>query len=119
MENYMIIANVGGVCYMTKVEAISAIAAEHKILNLGICGKREYGVDGCTAYDYKAMRTETFISNALMSKPVSLDVLTVKIEVRNAEIRQRDYAEKRITEIEKKIEQLKVELEENKKLIEK
>jgi hypothetical protein len=45
--------------------------------------------------------------------------LKVKIEVRNAEIRQRDYAEKRITEIENKIERLKAELEENKKLIEK
>lgn len=119
MENYIIIANVGGVNYMTKVEASNLYHAEHKILDLGICGKHEYGVDGCVAYGYEAIKTETFASYALNAEPIALDALRVKIEVRNAEIRQRDYAEKRIIEIEKKIEKLKAELEENKKLIEK
>lgn len=119
MENYIIITNVGGVNYMTKVEASSEYHAEHKILDLGICGKHEYSVDGCMAYGYEAIKTETFASYALNAEPISLDALKVKIEVRNAEIRQRDYAEKRITEIEKQIERLKAELEENKKLIEK
>ena len=117
MENYMVIAKVEDVYYMTKVEAISEISAEHKILNLGICGKREYSVEGITAYDYKAMRTETFISNALMSKPISLDALKVKIEARNAEIRKRDNAEKEIERIQKQIKELEKQLEENKKLL--
>ena len=118
MKNYMIIARIKGVDYLTKVEAESEYNAEHKILDLGICGKHDYSVECCMAYDYDAMSTETFRSHALNADPISFDALNVKIEVRNAEIRQRDYAEKRITEIEKKIEQLKAELEENKKLIE-
>jgi predicted N-formylglutamate amidohydrolase len=119
MKNYMIIAKVKGVDYLTNVEAESEYNAEHKILDLGICGKHDYSVECCMAYDYDAMSTETFRSHALNADPISFDALNVKIEVRNAEIRQRDYAEKRITEIENKIERLKAELEENKKLIEK
>lgn len=119
MKNYMVIARIKGVDYLSKVEAESEMSAEHKILDAGICGKHEYGVESCMAYDYDMMSTETFRAHALNAEPISLDALKVKIEVRNAEIRQRDYAEKRITEIEKKIEQLKAELEANKNLIEK
>lgn len=119
MKNYMVIARIKGVDYLTNVEAESECNAEHKILDLGICGKHDYSVECCMAYDYDAMSTETFRAHALNAEPISLDALKVKIEVRNAEIRQRDYAEKRITEIEKQIERLKAELEENKKLIEK
>lgn len=119
MKNYMVIARIKDVDYLTNVEAESEYNAEHKILDLGICGKHDYSVECCMAYDYDAMSTETFRAHALNAEPISLEALKVKIEVRNAEIRQRDYAEKRITEIEKKIEQLKAELEENKKLIEK
>lgn len=117
MENYMVIAKVNGVNYITKVEAISALSAEHKILELGICGKREYSVEACMAYDYKAMKTETFIASALKAEPISLDVLKVKIEVRNFEIRKRDNAEKEIERIQKQIKELEKQLEENKKLL--
>ena len=42
MKNYMVIARIKGVDYLTKVEAESEYNAEHKILDLGICGKHDY-----------------------------------------------------------------------------
>ncbi len=119
MKNYMVIARIKGVDYLSKVEAESVMSAEHKILDLGICGKHEYGVECCMAYDYDMMSTETFRLHALKCFPISIEGLANVIMERNAEIKKKDNAEKRITEIEKQIEQLKIELEENKKLIEK
>ncbi|MBR6532974.1 MAG: hypothetical protein IKT44_00900 [Clostridia bacterium] len=118
MENYMVIAYVNGVNYMTKVEATSEYNAEHIILDIGICGKHGYGVDGCMAYGREAMKTETFIASALNAKPISLEALTVKIEARNEEIRKRDNAEKEIERIQKQIKELEKQLEENKKILE-
>ena len=93
--------------------------AEHKILDLGICGKHDYSVECCMAYDYDAMSTETFRVHALNCMTMSIEGLTRVIIERNAEIKKKDDAEKRITEIEKQIERLKAELEENKKILEK
>ncbi len=118
MNNYMIIARIKGVDYLTKVEAESEMSAEHKILGLGICGKHEYGVECCMAYDYDMMSTETFRSHALNSEPISLEALTAKIEVRNKEIKKRDNAEKEIERIQKQIKELEKQLEENKKILE-
>ena len=119
MKNYMVIARIKGVDYLTKVEAESEYNAEHKVLDAGICGKHDYSVECCIAYDYDAMSTETFRAHALNCLPISIEGLTRVILERNAEIKKKDDAERRITEIEKQIERLKAELEENKKLIEK
>lgn len=119
MNNYMIIARIKGVDYLSKVEAESEISAEHKILDAGICGEHDYSVEACMAYDYDAMQTETFRAHALNCFPMSIEGLTGVIMERNAEIKKKDDAEKRITEIEKQIERLKAELEENKKILEK
>lgn len=118
MKKYMVITRVKGVDFLTDVEAETEYGAEHKILDLGICGKHEYGVECCMAYDYDAMSTETFRAHALNCMTMSIEGLTRVIIERNAEIKKKDDAEKRITEIEKQIERLKAELEENKKLIE-
>lgn len=118
MKNFMAIARIKGVDYLTNVEAESEYNAEHKILDLGICGKHDYSVECCMAYDYDMMSTETFRSHALNCMTMSIEGLTRVIIERNAEIKKKDDAEKRITEIEKQIERLKAELEENKKLIE-
>lgn len=119
MNNYMIIARIKGVDYLSKVEAENEMSAEHKILDRGICGKHEYGVECCMAYGYDAMQTETFRAHALNCLPISIADLTRIILERNAEIKKKDDAERRITEIEKQIERLNAELEENKKILEK
>ena len=119
MKNHMVIARIKGVDYLTKVEAESEYSAEHKILDVGICGKHNYSVECCMAYDYDMMSTETFRAHALNCLPISIEELTRVILERNAEIKKKDNAERRITEIEKQIERLKAEHEENKKIIEK
>lgn len=96
MKNFMAIARIKGVDYLTNVEAESEYNAEHKILDLGICGKHDYSVECCMAYDYDMMSTETFRSHALNCMTMSIEGLTRVIIERNAEIKKKDDAEKRI-----------------------
>jgi len=117
MKNYMVIARIKGVDYLTKVEAESEMSAEHKILDLGICGQKEYSVESCMAYNFDMMKTETFRGHALNAEPITLEALIVKIEVRNFEIRERDNARKKIERIQKQIKELEKQLEENKKIL--
>ena len=110
MNRYMIIATVNDKDYLTKVNAESAYAAEHLILDLSICGHHTYGVTACMAYSDKEMNCDTFIYNALDAEPIGLDALTEIIEQRNAEIQKRDAAEDRIRDIERTMKNLQEEL---------
>ena len=117
MKAYMIIAQVDGIDYLTKIKADSNSAAEHRILDMGVCGKHTYGVPYCTAYDEKAMQTDCFIYSALQAKPVSMNELCEIIRQQNASIREKDAAEDRIIEIEKQIRDLSEELKKAKEII--
>lgn len=117
MENYIVIAQVMNDFYLTKVKAASAYEAEHKILDLGICGRHEYGVFGSHAFDQKTMKTDTFIANALKADPISLKELSEIIEANNERIRQKDKAEARIAEIEKQMKTLAEELDQAKRIL--
>ena len=110
MTNFMIIAKVNGVEYLTKVSTESEYSAEHRILDMGICGKHEYGVEACMAYTTKAMKTDTFIVNAINAEPIALEDLARIISWRNKEIEKKDEAESRIHEIEKQMKALQSEL---------
>ena len=110
MKDFMIIANVNGIDYLTKVQATSNSMAEHTVLDLSYCGRHDYGVTACMAYDAAAMRTDCFIMNALAATPVDFEKLTQIIEARNAEIREHDEAEKRVKQIEKQMKALEKEL---------
>ena len=114
---YMVIAKVRNSWYMTKVEASNQCGAEHFILDMGICGHHEYGVEAATAYDAKAMKTDSFIGMALSANPVSLVELAEIIEANNARIKAKDEAEDRIREIEKQMKTLAEELEAAKRIL--
>lgn len=109
MKQFMIIAKVNGIEYLTKVEAETAAGAEHKILDLSYCGKRGYGVTACMAYDADAMKTDTFICNAIRAELVSVEALIVIIDKRNRELKRLDEAERRISEIDKQMKKLEEE----------
>lgn len=109
MKKFMIIAKVNGIDYLTKVEAETAAVAEHKILDLSYCGKHDYGVTACMAYDADAMKTDTFICNAIHAEPVSVEALVTIIDKRNRRIQKLDEAENRLAEIEKQMKALEEE----------
>lgn len=117
MEKYMVIATIKGIEYLTSINASSLCGAEHKIIDMGICGRHEYAVEGCQAFGSKEMKTDHFISRAIKSITIGLDQLLLKIEDRNTEIRAKDEAEDRIKEIEKQMANLKAELEAAKKIL--
>lgn len=109
MTRFMVIARVNGCDYLTKVEAQSAYGAEHKIIDTGVCGKHEYGVENCMAYDLEAMKTDTFRYNAINAEPISYDDLVKVINERNAEIVRKDCAEDKMREIERQMKLLQEE----------
>lgn len=111
MEKYIVIAMVNGITYLTKVLAESTGGAEHKVLDLGYCGKHEYGVEGCTAYDSALMKTDVFRYEALEAEPIELDRLKQIIEKRNEWIKQKDASEIRLQNLEKEIRELSLRLE--------
>ena len=111
MKYFMIIAKVSKVEFLTKVGAESEYEAEHMVLDLAYCGKHTYGVDSCMAYDREAMKTDTFIYNAIAAKPIQFEALKEVIEHRNEEIRAKDEAENRIDAIEKQMKALQSELD--------
>lgn len=113
MNSYMVIVRIGGNSYMTKVKAESLCSAEHQILDMGICGRHEYGVDDAQAFGAEEMKTGCFIQMALTSETISMDELETIISERNARIKAQD----RIREIEKQMKKLAEELEAAKRVL--
>lgn len=110
MNDYMVIAKVGTTNYLTRFLADSIYEAEHKVLDLGFCGKHTYGVISCNAYDDRTVTSDNFLFSAFHSQPVSFDELKEIIECRNDEIRRSDEKEERIAELETQIKALQAEL---------
>jgi hypothetical protein len=103
----ILFVKVAGKTYMTNGEAEGSLgAAEHEILDLGICGRHEYGVEGCIAHDCSTMKTDAFIGEALHAIPIERDRLHEIIIARNEQIRCRDSAEAKIEELQSQIEKL-------------
>lgn len=114
---YMVVAAVKNDWYLVRVTANSLGEAEHKVLDLGICGRHEYGVRGATAFDAKGMKTDTFIGMAMEAEPVSMEEFTEIVDAQNAWIKAKDDAEDKIREIEKQMKQLNDELEAAKRVL--
>ena len=114
---YMVIASVANNQYMVNTEATSLLSAENKILEMGICGRHEYGVSGATAFDAKGMKTDTFIWMATAAETISMEELAKIIEVENARIKAKDEAEDKIREIEEQMKKLSEELEEARRIL--
>lgn len=109
-QNYMVIASVNGVGYLTRLVANSLSAAEHQILDAGICGRHEYGVESCMAFNHDTMMTECFINSALnVERMVDLDTLLDIIDKNNDRIRradQRETARDEVDRLKKRIAEL-------------
>ena len=114
---YIVIATIANDMYLTKVAAASLCGAEHQVMDMGICGRHEYGVKGATAFDAKGMKTDTFAAMVMKAEPVSIEELAEIIEAENARIRAKDEAEAKILEIEKQMKQLTEELEAAKRVL--
>lgn len=113
---YIVIVKIINDYYLTKVEASSQCKAEHMILDMGICGLHEYGVNEATAYNEKEMNNDTFTSMAMIANPVSLEELAKIIDANNTRI-AKDEAEKRIRVIEKQMKKLAEELKAAKRIL--
>lgn len=119
MNNYMVIAKVNGIEYLTKVEAETSGGAEHKILDEGYCGYHAYSVEACMAFDAKAMKTDTFIYSTISATPIGLEALVMTIQIRNKQIKKLDEAERRLKEIDKQMKELEKEKQELAELLSK
>lgn len=86
---YMIIARVNGIEYLTKVDAESALQAEHIALDRGVYAAGQYGCDACMAYDAKSMKTDCFIGASLWAEPISLEGLMDKIDQNNRRLQEK------------------------------
>lgn len=101
-NKYMVITRVNGIDYLTRIEADSNLQAEHIILDEGICGRHEYGVEACTAYNSVDMKTDFFITSALnVDRMVEPNTLFLIIDKNNDRIRRADQRENTRDEIEK------------------
>ncbi len=107
---HIVIARIARVDYMVTIEAETASAAERVILDKGICGRHEYAVEACMAFDSKTIKTDTFIAHALNAETVSVHEINELIEKRNDVIKSKDENEDAIREIEKKMKELASEL---------
>lgn len=108
---FFVIAKVADRDYLTKVEAESALSAEHSILDKGVCTRFGYGVDAAMAYDYKTMKTDCFVGNALAAEPINfLDLIDI-ISLHNELLREQVANYIRVREIKNQIDTLTSELE--------
>lgn len=116
---FIVIARVADKEYLTKVEAQTLLAAEHIILNEGVCTRFGYGVDAAMAYDTKSMKTDCFIGSALSAEPISHIDLVDIIHRHNENLKEKVAAADNIERIEKQMKQLAEELEAAKKILDK
>lgn len=114
---FIVIARVAGREYLTNVEAETLLAAEHKVLDEGVCTKFGYGVDSSMAFDRKMMRTDAFVGSALSAEPISFADLVEIIHRHNENLKEKVAASNRIAEIERLMKKLGEELENAKKII--
>lgn len=112
MKAFAVFATVNDKRYFTKVFAKSALGAEHKILDMGICGRHEYGVQSCIAFDESGMKTDTAVAMLFNSELININELAQIIEARNKAIKASDEAEDRVDEIKKELKRLQAELKE-------
>ena len=89
MENFFVICTVNSINYLTNVKAESNLSAEHKILDLGICGIHEYGVTSAQAFTKKETKLNFFTDMIQNCECISYDELVQIIETVNDTIRKK------------------------------
>lgn len=97
---------------MVILEAESKYDAEHKVLDLGYCGKHSYGVASCLSVDVDDptdTTTDTFKGMLIRSETVSFNELKSIIASCNAQIKEEEKEEEREA-IRKQIAELQEKL---------
>lgn len=88
-NSYMVITNVDGKEYITKVEATSMLDAEMSVRLLGQAVGDTHSVDTAFAYDADLMRTSNFVKRAPRCETVSMKELQSIIEKCTRDIMER------------------------------
>lgn len=116
MQPFYVIATVRNQNFLTQIYAETNAGAEHKVLDLGVCGRREYAIRSAQAFDGEAMKTDTFIGMALDASPISFEALEHIIKVENDRILKKDECAATIEHLTTEIKQLTKELEDAKRV---
>lgn len=92
MFTYLVIVNVNGIRYLTKVESTSIFNAEKLILDRGYRGVYYSTIVSCNAYGHDGIKTESFYNNMLWSELIGLYDLLELIDKQNNNIIHTDRA---------------------------
>ena len=92
MFTYLVIVNVNGIKYLTKVKSTSTFNAERLILDRGYRGVYYSTIISCNAYGHDSIKTEHFYDNMLWAEPIGLSDLLELIDKQNNNIIHTDRA---------------------------
>lgn len=98
---YMVVVNQK---FMVAVEANSALAAEHEIIN------NFAGIDGAQAFDREAMKTDTFAGFLMDCETISLGELKDKADKYEAALKEEATAELKVENMQEAIERAEAQL---------
>ena len=107
MSKHFVIAKVGGVDYLSIVDAASSSGAEHKVLDLGVHVRHRFTVEACQAFDRDEAKTYCFVDMAMAATPVDFAELERIVRRANEVAKARAEAE----DAQKEIERLTAELD--------
>lgn len=112
MEKFFVICTVNSIKYLTNIEAETNLGAEHKIIDLGICGKHEYGVTTAQAFTKNETKLNFFTDMIQNCQCISYDELAQIIKTVNDTIHKKDHIEKLIIDKTNKLKEITEELTE-------
>lgn len=105
-SKHFVIAKVGGVDYLTTVDAVSSIGAEHAVLALGADVRHRFTVEAAQAFDRDEAKTYCFVDMAMDATPVAFPELARIIRRANEVAKARAEAEDAQKEIERLMKEL-------------
>ena len=111
VEVYSVIARVAGKMYMVEVASTSNGGAEHIVLDLSVCGRHTYSVEGSQAFRLDEQDTDTFKGMSAHAQAVSMEVFTAIVAERNAQIIRADRHEDELREKTARIAKLRAEVD--------
>ena len=105
MKDFMIIAKVNGVEYLTKVSAESEGGAEHKILD-----DVYYGVETCQAFSMQELGTEIFASLSANCETISFAEMQHRASCYKCNLEMIDEKKAKIAELKKAVGRYEYEI---------
>ena len=106
-SKHFVIARVGGVDYLSIVDAASSSGAEHKVLDLGVHVRHRFTVEAAQAFNREEAKTYCFVDMAMAATPVAFGELARIIQRANDVAKAQAEAE----DAQKEIDRLNRELD--------